>query len=419
MKAGALAAVVAAWFLGHTWKGLFVYFQGDDMHNLYGAWITPWWKLLLANLIPFTSVYRPLGALVYRTVFAAAGWNPLAYRVLVYALLLANIWLVYRVVQLVAGSAEIAFLSAFLFSYHHRLIDLYINNGAIYDVLCATFFLLALESYLRSRPVLFLIFYILALNSKEMAAALPLILLAWDWIHTRRYGTPALWIAAALTAIAFFTKTSTASAFAGIPDYAVHVSLRQFLSTTRPELANLFLLRGSINTLETVLIFAAVWALALWLRSKPMLFAAAFLTLAPLPINFIAYRGFFVMYIPFAGWALFFAALLIEARDRFFSRERIGVFALLAYFLWNVYSADPYGSFERVDPEQGYLRSLHSALVRYPAPPKGGRILLLNDPFAPDSYNPLIAARLTYRDESLSLDRKPANPPYDLTINMQ
>ena len=425
LAAATAALAVAAWFLGHAWKGLFIYFQGDDMYNLYQAWTTPAWKLLLANLIPFTSVYRPLGAAVYRVLFATAGWNPLAFRVVVYALFLANIFLVYRVARLLTESPGIALLSAFLFSYHHRLIDLYINNGASYDVLCATFFLLALIAYLQARPVLFLICYVLALNSKEMAAALPLILLAYDGIYRRRLGSWAVWASLVLTAAAFVMKTSAASAFASVPDYTLHLTARQFFLTTRPELSNLFFLREELNTTEAVLIFALIWGIAIAARSKPLLFAAAFVTLAPLPINFIAYRGFFVMYIPLAGWAMFIATALVEGFDWLWKTmskrepERVFPALLLAYFLFNIQAGDPYGSFDRVNEEQGYIRTLKQGLAVRPRLPANGRVLLLHDPFAPDSYNPLIVVRLAYRDNSLLVDREPgkSTQPYDLVLD--
>ena len=38
----ALAAFFSLWFLGQTWKGLFIYFTDDDMMNTYWAWVMPW-----------------------------------------------------------------------------------------------------------------------------------------------------------------------------------------------------------------------------------------------------------------------------------------------------------------------------------------------------------------------------------------
>jgi hypothetical protein len=83
--AGAL--FVAAWFLWLAGAGLGAWFSADDMMNLYGAWSTPWWRLVRANVLFFGADIRPLGALWYRTVFAAAGFDPWAFHAAAFAAL--------------------------------------------------------------------------------------------------------------------------------------------------------------------------------------------------------------------------------------------------------------------------------------------------------------------------------------------
>jgi hypothetical protein len=431
-KTIAVILALATWFLGHTWKGLTVYFQGDDSMNLYQAWILPPWKIVAANLTPFTTVYRPLGTAFYRLGFGLLGWHPLGFRIAAYLLMLANIGLLYRVAKLVTFSTEIGILAALLGSYHPRLMDIYLNGGTIYDVLCYTFFLLAFWLYLQKRPVLFLICYVLALNSKEMAASLPLVLLAYEWIYRRRIGSAAVWLSVAVTAAAFFVKKSSPS-FAHVEPYGLHFSAHQFFSTTRPLMADLFYLSGgALNNSKTVLIFALAWGIALATRHKPLLFAAAFLTLTPLPIDFIAYRGFFVMYLPLAGWAIYFATALVEGRDWLLKTvwkrpplvegswepERAGLFLFAAYVLFSIQVHD-IRSFDAIDPSQANLRTLHESLAVRPSLPDGGRVLLLNDPFPRDVYDPVFAVRLNYKDASLTVDRAfdPAKEPYDLMLD--
>jgi hypothetical protein len=421
---------LAAWFLGHAWKGLTVYVTGDDSMNLYQAWILPPWKILAANLTPFTTVYRPLGTAFYRLGFTLLGWRPLGFRIVAYLFMLAGIGLLYRVAKLVTGSTEIAILAALLGSYHPRLMDIYLNGGTIYDVLCYTFFLLALYLYLQSHPALFTICYVLALNSKEMAASLPLVLLAYEWIYRRRIGSAAVWLSLLITAIAFFAKKSSPS-FAHVPDYFLHVSVHQFFATTRPLVAEVFYLSGgALNNSKTVLIFALAWGIALATRRKPLLFAAAFLTLTPLPINFIAYRGFFVMYLPLAGWAIYCATALVEGRDWLlrtvwkrppliegsWEPERVGLFLFAAYVLFNVQLHD-IRSFDAIDPSQANLRTLHESLAVRPSLPSGGRVLLLHDPFPRDVYDPVFVVRMNYRDASLTVDRVFDHEPYDLILD--
>ena len=429
-------SILAAWFLGHAWRGLLVYFQGDDAMNLYQAWILPPWKILVGNLTPFTTLYRPLGTAVYRVMFHAVGWHPLGFRVLLYALLLVNIGLLYRVARMLTGRAEIGLLAALIGSYHPRLMDLYLNGGAIYDVLCYTFFMLALAAYIERRPVVFLLFYIAALNSKEMAASLALLVLAYDWIYQRRFGSAASWSALGMTAIAFLVKKSSPS-FANVPDYGMHIGLRQYFLTTRPLLAQLFFLpENALNTTAAVLILGAPWAIALASRRKPLLFAAAFATLAPLPINFITYRGFFVMYLPLAGWAIFFATALVEGRDWLWMTvwkrpplesgawepERVFLFLLVAFALFDVQRHDTYRSFDQIDPSQANLRTLKQDLADHSAARPAVsplRVLLLHDPFPRDVWDPVMLVRMHYGNPSLTVDRDTPQPEqgYDLVLD--
>ena len=220
-----------------------------------------------------------------------------------------------------------------------------------------------------------------------------------------------------------------------MPDYGLHLSVHQFFATTRPLLSELFFLPGgTLNNFKTVLIFASVWGIALATARKPLLFAAAFLTFAPLPINFIAYRGFFVMYLPLAGWAIYVATALVEGRDWMLKTvwkrpgliegswepERIGLFLFVAYVSFSVQSHDVYRSFDSVDPSQANLRTLHDSLAVRPSLPSGGRVLLLHDPFPRDVYDPVFVVRLAYKDASLTVDRRfngePAAGSYDLIL---
>ena len=67
-----------------------------------------------------------------------------------------------------------------------------------------------------------------------------------------------------------------------------------------------------------------------------MLLGAAILVLAALPINFIVYRGFFVMYIPLIGWALWASAGMMAARKRVpFAVLLVAAAAAMVYMLSN------------------------------------------------------------------------------------
>src|SRR3954464_13895084 len=89
----AAAAVVLAYYFLFTWKSLGLNFDQDDMMNLYLAWTKPLPDLLQANVLFWTDPLRPLGALFYRAMFAAVGFNPLPFRVACLAIGLVNLGL--------------------------------------------------------------------------------------------------------------------------------------------------------------------------------------------------------------------------------------------------------------------------------------------------------------------------------------
>ena len=54
-------AFIACFFLFFTWRGLLVYYTGDDLMNLYGYWSQPVSALVKANFFFWTPYYRPFG----------------------------------------------------------------------------------------------------------------------------------------------------------------------------------------------------------------------------------------------------------------------------------------------------------------------------------------------------------------------
>ena len=136
-----------------------------------------------------------MGALFYRPIFALVGFWPFPYRVFCFVFLIANLGLLWLAIRSIAQSREIASLSTLIGAFHPQLVDLYWNNGAIYDILCFTFYFGALLYYLRARhagPILsvresaaFMLLYVGALDSKEMAVTLPVLLILYELIYFR------------------------------------------------------------------------------------------------------------------------------------------------------------------------------------------------------------------------------------------
>jgi hypothetical protein len=91
---------------------------------------------------------------------------------------------------LLSGSRAVAFLVALAMCYHQELANLVFGGSFIYDVLCGFFYFAALTYYVRIREegvalhvgqlAIFLAIYLCALNSKEMAVSLPVIVFTYE-----------------------------------------------------------------------------------------------------------------------------------------------------------------------------------------------------------------------------------------------
>ena len=143
--------LIAVYFLLLAGQGLSAGFTTDDVENLTTYWNQFPAALLKAVVLYSSPSYRPLGGLFfYRPLFAFAGFHPLPYRLLCFALLLVNLGLLYLAIRSVTASSEIAALTTLIGAFHPRLVDLYWNNGTIYDILCFTFDFGALAYYARA-----------------------------------------------------------------------------------------------------------------------------------------------------------------------------------------------------------------------------------------------------------------------------
>ena len=120
--------------------------------------------------------------------------------------------------------------------------------------------------------------------------------------------------------------------------------------------------------------------------------------LAPLPVNFIPYRGFFLLYLPLIGWSLYFATGLVLLRTWLAgSRSRLGDRAERAP---GRDRGDPVRDSGRpiifsVSPHPTLI-SLASAaaeefIAAHPAPamPHEGGVLFVNDAWDGDTLEPL------------------------------
>ncbi len=188
--------VIFAYFLLLSFDGLRAFFTSDDGMNLimmHGCFTTPIWHIVADSLAVFTPAYRPVGGLFYRILYAFFHFDPLPFRVACYCILAMNLALAGLLLRCLSESWEIAAIGALLFSYHGMLIQLFYNTGTVYDLLCATFYFIALLYYIYKRNrqsplgvrqiLALLALYSCALDSKEMAASFPVALLVYELVY--------------------------------------------------------------------------------------------------------------------------------------------------------------------------------------------------------------------------------------------
>jgi len=432
------AAAIVSLPLWFARSGLFVYLTGDDMQNIYKAWREPYYRILLENIFYFTPGYRPMGALVYRLLFDLAGAHALPYRILCFALILGNLYLLYRAAAAIS-SKETGWLAALFAAYNSGFIDLYHNTGTIYDLLCFTFYFLALGLYMHARKagqylkprtlISFLILYVCALNSKEIATTLPVIVFGYELVFGRarraaqspehrvsRWG-PAL-LTAVLTVPYVFGKFSSPSPLMGNDAYRLHLGLRTYFRALAHYLEIFTLPPDSLNSSSSVLILLLLGTIAILGRRRSLVFAWIFIVVSPLPVAFIGLRGGYAFYISTFGIALFLAVSIVESRKalaRFvtgndgplaFETRRLlqfDTFLACLLILLVFHNSRP---LREVSSEDKQIRSLAMEIgALQPKIDSTWRILFLDDQFPAESWAPVFLLRLYYRAPDLVVDR--------------
>lgn len=187
------ALFLLAYFLYFSWDSLGVRFANDDMMNIAKCWMLGPLQLLGAQLMPWRGYERPMAGLIFMPILSGFGLNPVPYHAAMLAVLLVNVYLFYRFARLLGCGELAAGLAALIACYHPGLSQLYFNTAFIYDALCCFFYLGAFNYYVAIRQrgrvlcgrevAAFLGLYLCALNSKEMALTLPVVLLAYEWIY--------------------------------------------------------------------------------------------------------------------------------------------------------------------------------------------------------------------------------------------
>jgi hypothetical protein len=392
---------VAAIFLLFAGDGLAAYFTPDDMMNLYGAWF-----------LPLAGQERPIGALVYRVIFAGFGLNPLPYRVVCFLLLGGNLALLYSVARRLSESPFVGALACLLGAYHAHLADLYYSTGTIYDLLCFTFYWAAALLWMRGRTWMALGLYVGALLSKEMAVTLPAVLAAYELVYRRPVKLLRLTPMVVVTG-AFVLRAMAGNA--GNAAYAPHVAWHPLIANWQHYSSDLFYGAFQMTPTRVLLLWALVAVSVVLLRPRDAVISAVVIWVGLLPVAFIAQRGFYVVYLTLPGWYLLGARLIERATRR---AKPALVFAAVAVLLIPLHA-------RRKEQGRTWVAEAHASVRRVLEPlrserlAKGARVLFLGDTYPTDDYLAMFILRLSFRDSELQVDRaRVAGAKYDRVYRM-
>jgi hypothetical protein len=440
------ALLLAAFFWAFQGRALKSHFGPDEMMNIYGYWNPPLWKVLLAIVSFWSSFVRPMAAVYYLPLFHLFKFNPVPYSWVRIGLLGLNTVLFYMLARRISRSWWVAVLATFPVAYQANLGNLSFDGAFIFDTLCATFYFAALLWYIHCRTgrthlsvgqgAVFLALYICALDSKEMAVSLPVVVLAYELLLAKRSGwslpelARQLWptlAAGVITVIFILGKALGAQSLTSMEAYRPVFTWARFSESTTRFFNTIFYTDGFTMgapptgglTMEHavvlwgVLLCAGIVGLLRRRRDPRWLFLWVWVMVTPLPIVFLPGRGAGLLYLIAAGWAMA-AAMMFRAvswrlaRELFAGRPArlaamglallgcasayayqtriVHRYVVFGYLLTGKHTADVLAQFEKLNLQ----------------PKPGSRIIFLNDPF-PDTFDMTFVAGLGWNDHSLRI----------------
>ena len=427
------------WFVYLIRGGLTSWFDADDLMNLFFSVEGTWAALLKANLMFWSSYYRPAGGLFYRAIYDLWGFHPLPFHIAAFAFVLVDFWLLALIVKRLTGSRWCALIGLLLVGIHGCWGGAYFETPAIYDVLAYAFFWAAFWCYLRVRQagripgwtdlILPVCLFLAALDAKEISVGLPVAvalfelvwhppgdwkpaaLFRWVWNEGRFAGIGAL-----MDLIYIVGKTSGPGSLTRSWPYQPHFSLGAYLASSAHFLGELLYGRVHISDWQMAALLAGMLAVAAVSRRRCLLWATGFAVVSVFPVAFIPIRSGFSYLVPSVGWAVYasgFLELLVDllARRRRLLRCAAQVLLFAALFRlaapWHRMSIrmrEEAGRNAQI-PYRGYYDEIHALIG---TPRKGARVLLLSDARTHNGWDIYFLIRYSYGDRSMVIDRKAA-----------
>lgn len=413
------ASVLSLAFLWFVAPGLAARFTPDDIMNLNLAWQPPWSDLLTQVALPWRPGLRPLGGTLYRASFDAFGFDLTLVRIFLIALLAFNIWLTAIFAARLSGSPWSGWFAASFALYHVNFQALYWNTGALYDILAfsGTWGAAFITLRARSRPtppllwLAALALFWLALGAKEIALALPALLLAFELLPGRRQWLP-LSVASALSAAYLLGRIFGGGGVLATADYQPNLTPAAYTRSLSVMLGDLLYLPGLVSPAEAVLCLLALAATAAAIGSRPAWVALACFAAGALPVALIPPRGVYAWYLPLAALCMLLGAALARLP---WNRPALWLAITAALFLAHSLAAPRIPRFILDEQETiaRVIRALpHSGL--HAAPGQG--FLLVEDPFRDQPWGKwkcgmLIQLHTRRRDLHVYYPDQPGQPP--------
>jgi hypothetical protein len=432
-----LAPFLLAWFLFFSIDGWRAHFSPDDMMNIDSFYWTPGpLRLFLSQFLLWRGYYRPVGGLFYLPILSGWGLNPLPYHVALSAILLVNVWLVYRLARRLGAEWPAAGLAALVACYHAGLSNLYYNTAFVYDALCGCFYFGTLVYYARVREggripslrqiLIFTALVVCALNSKEMALTLPGVLLAYEICYHRPLGRVAVkmvGLTSLLMLLSLYGKIWGVDPLTGMEGYRPVFSLQRVHDFQRTFFGDAAFLH--VGWSGILFLFALLTYLAWRPGARTVLrFCWFFVLLTPLPIEFLPGKSQACLYIPMIGGAIFVAVILVDASRAaagFLSHEPIfgrltpqalqAVILALVVFYWG--RANLSRKITDAKPVMAALGQQTAEVIEQfrelnPHLSSGSHVAFLNDPF--QEWDMLFIADLWFRDRTITVHLQKKTP---------
>ena len=433
---GICVLLLIAYFLHFALPARHGGFREDEMMNIWTYWYLGAFQSILGFAKFWTPYYRPGGVLYYLPLYHFFGLNPLPYRIVQICILAVSIPIAYYLARLLASSRAVAFLAVLAFCYHPYVANVVFVGAFIYDALCGLFYFAALAYYIHIREkaaylhplqlVLFLALYICALNSKEMAVTLPVIVLiyellksphwanwnaflSWSW----RCAGPSL-IGGVLTAIYVYNKIYGTGSVTRFDAYRPTYSWHNFVTTNATFLGELFYVPDAITPTALFVLWAGVFIYAFWRRDRMVQLMAFWVVIIPLPIAFLLpIRSGGCLYILLFGWAMIFARAAcdligsIANRKTFGGAIRVALVSVLAvsFAIFTHWENERLGTMPNllgIGQKVSHVIAAFDSLNLRPAP-HSTVLLKPDEQLFQNKWQPLFLASLVWNDHSLQI----------------